>query len=59
MKAKIIIAGGGAAGMFASIMAAKHGCDIAPAFSGNEKLLSQLLIFLKHVNITTVLCRHN
>ena len=43
MKSKIIIAGGGAAGMFASIIAAEHGCEVH-VFEKNEKLGKKLFI---------------
>ena len=43
MKSKIIIAGGGAAGMFASIAAAEKGCEVH-VYEKNEKLGKKLFI---------------
>ena len=44
MKSKIIIAGGGAAGMFASIIAAEHGCEVH-VFEKNEKKAKKTNLF--------------
>ncbi len=43
MKNRVIIVGGGAAGMLASIFAAKKGCEVT-LFEKNEKLGKKLYI---------------
>ena len=42
-KKRVIIVGGGAAGMFASVFAAKNGCEVT-LFEKNEKLGKKLYI---------------